>query len=231
MEEMKAEEPVFLQLLLSLHYHSQLNTPCSCGVQSRLRTVGCSDCLQAELLCPQCWLNKHRTTPTHWALIWNKKQAFFEKTDFCPVLANASVSLGHYGQRCPDADPAHSFTLVESNGIHTTCISFCRCPMHDGKRGAPEFHQLLRAGIFPGSVKEPKTGYTMSLLEYYRQERGQGKGSAYNFVLVLQRMADPFFADAVPVGTRCNAWSNAEANRITGHIHQLPRNHPLPPIS
>ncbi|KAJ7860695.1 hypothetical protein B0H14DRAFT_2350506, partial [Mycena olivaceomarginata] len=54
--------------------------------------------------------------------------------------------------------------------------------------------------IFPGSVKEPNTGYTVSLLGYYRQERSQGKGSAYNFMHVLQQMADPFFGDAVPVG-------------------------------
>ncbi|KAJ6548318.1 hypothetical protein B0H10DRAFT_1754025, partial [Mycena sp. CBHHK59/15] len=59
------------------------------------------------------------------------------------------------------------FTLVESNGIHATAISFCRCKRSNGERGDPEFQQLLRAGIFPGSVKEPKTGYTLNLLEFY----------------------------------------------------------------
>jgi hypothetical protein len=63
----------------------------------------------------------------------------------------------------------------------------------------PEFQQLLQAGIFPGSIKEPKMGYTLGLLEYYHQVRSRGKGSAYNFVHVLQRMADPFFAGSVPV--------------------------------
>ncbi|KAF7347018.1 CxC2 domain-containing protein [Mycena venus] len=152
----------------------------------------------AELLCPQCWLNKHRTMPTHWAFIWNTKEHFFEKYDFCRVLKNVTIGLGHHGQRCPEADLGRTFTLVESNGIHATVISFCRCKTADGQRGEPEFQQLLRAGIFPGSVKEPKTGYTLGLLEYYRQQRNQGKGSAYNFVQVLQRMADPFFAGAVP---------------------------------
>jgi hypothetical protein len=88
---------------------------------------------------------------------------------------------------------------VDANRINATALAFCRCKTADGKRREPEFQQLLQAGIFPGSVKDPKTGYTLGLLQYHRQQRSQGKGSAYNFVLVLQRMADPFFAGAVPV--------------------------------
>ncbi|KAJ7827409.1 hypothetical protein B0H13DRAFT_2119626 [Mycena leptocephala] len=176
LNELKAQEAVFLQTLLSTYHHSSLLTPCSCGLAQHVRNVGCRDCIQAELLCSQ----------------------FFEKRDFCRVLKNAVIGLGHYGQRCPKVDLGRTFTLVDCNGIHATAIAFCRCKGPDGQRGAPEFQQLLRAGIFPGSVKEPKTGYTLALLEYYRQLRSQGKGSAYNFVLVLQRMADPFFADSVP---------------------------------
>ncbi|KAJ7703948.1 hypothetical protein B0H17DRAFT_1126981 [Mycena rosella] len=197
MDELKAEEPVFLQILLSLHYHSQLLSACSCGQDSHLRKVACTECLQAELLCPRCWLDKHRTMPTHWALIWNTKDGFFEKHDFCRVMKNASVVLGHYGEQCPDGDMARMFTL-DSNRIHATAIKFCWCKTVDRQHGAPEFQQLLRMGIFPGSVKDLKTGYTLGLLEYYRQECNQGKGSAYNFVHVLQRMANPFFAGAVP---------------------------------
>ncbi|KAJ6608935.1 hypothetical protein B0H10DRAFT_2226427 [Mycena sp. CBHHK59/15] len=40
---------------------------------------------------------------------------------------------------------------------------------------APEFQQLLLAGIFPGSIKEPKTGYTLGLLDYYCQQRTKGR--------------------------------------------------------
>ncbi|KAJ7216991.1 hypothetical protein GGX14DRAFT_561505 [Mycena pura] len=198
MDELKAVEAVFLTTLLSLNHHSQLLTPCICGISSRVRKVGCSDCLQPQLLCRQCWLNKHRTMPTHWALVWNAGQKFFEKTDFSRVSTiPTSIALGHYGDRCLDAPRARAFTLVDSNGIHATAIAFCRCKTASKER-TPEFQQLLRAGIFPGSVKEPKTGYTLGLLEFYRQERNQGKGSAYNFVHVLRRMADPYFEDSVP---------------------------------
>ncbi|KAJ6617649.1 hypothetical protein B0H10DRAFT_2218377 [Mycena sp. CBHHK59/15] len=177
MNELKEQEEVFIQALLGLHHDTLLLTPCSCGINKHIWKVTCCDCLQAPLLCPQCWLNAHRMMPTHWG--------------------NTSVALGHYGQQCPDSAPGRSFTLVDGNGIHASAIAFCRCKGLDSKR-TPEFQQLVRAGIFPGSVKDPKTGYTLTLLDYYRQERSQGKGSAYNFVHVLQRMADPFFADSVP---------------------------------
>ncbi|KAJ7856109.1 hypothetical protein B0H14DRAFT_3644060 [Mycena olivaceomarginata] len=197
MDELKVQQAVFLDTMLSLHYSSQLHTPCSCSVDRHIRTVACTECLQAELLCPQCWLYKHRTMPTHWALIRDAKGKFFQKHYFCWVMKNASSALGHYGKRCPEADLAQTFTLVDTNGIHATAIKFCRCKTVDGERGAPAFQQLLRAGIFPGSVEDPKTGYTLGLLEYYRKEHNQGKGSTYNFVHVLQWMVDPFFAGAV----------------------------------
>ncbi|KAJ6616005.1 hypothetical protein B0H10DRAFT_2219885 [Mycena sp. CBHHK59/15] len=196
MNELKEQEPIFIQTMLSLYHHSLVLTPCACGQCAR--KVACHDCLQAEVLCPQCWLNKHRTMPTHWGLVWNAKDRFFEKYDFCQVMKNTVIGLGHQGERCPDADPGRSFTLVESNGIHATTIAFCRCKGSDGTRGAPEFQQLLQAGIFPGSIKDSKTGCTLGLLEYYREQWSQGKGSAYNFVRILQRMADPFFAGSVP---------------------------------
>ncbi|KAJ6614049.1 hypothetical protein B0H10DRAFT_2436175 [Mycena sp. CBHHK59/15] len=136
--------------------------------------------------------------PTHWVFVWNRDEGFFEKHDFCRVMKNAAIGLGHDGQQCPVADLGQSFTLVDTNGIHATSITFCRCASPTHMRGLREFEQLMAAGIFPGSVTSPKTGYTMGLLQYHRQQRSQGKGSTYNFVLVLQRMADPFFASAVP---------------------------------
>ncbi|KAJ7855353.1 hypothetical protein B0H13DRAFT_2357972 [Mycena leptocephala] len=219
MNELKAEEAVFIGILLSLHYSSQLHAPCACGIPLRVRKVACTDCHQAPQLCPRCWLNKHWTMPTHWAFVWNTKERFFEKTDFCRVMKNTSIGLGHYGEKCPEADLARSFTLVDSNGIHATALAFCRCKTADGKRGEPEYRQLLEAGIFPGSVKDPKTGYTLGLLQYHRQQQSQGKGSTYNFALVLQRMADPFFAAAVPVCEQSSGQNCEYANRFSGHIY------------
>ncbi|KAJ7771912.1 hypothetical protein B0H14DRAFT_3509043 [Mycena olivaceomarginata] len=153
MDELKAQQAVFLDTMLSLHYSSQLHTPCSCSVDRHVRTVACTECLQAELLCPQCWLHKHRTMPTHWALIWDAKGKFFQKHDFCRVMKNASIALGHYGERCPEADLARTFTLVDTNGIHATAIKFCRCKTVDGERGAPAFQQLCARVYSRGASK------------------------------------------------------------------------------
>ena len=65
---------------------------------------------------------------------WNPKERFFQKHDLCRVMKNASIGLGHYGLRCPEADLAHTFTLVDRNGIHATALSFCRCTTPDGRR-------------------------------------------------------------------------------------------------
>ncbi|KAJ7233709.1 hypothetical protein B0H12DRAFT_1239240 [Mycena haematopus] len=105
----------------------------------------------------------------------------------------------HHDARVLSACACGSMTGTgDSNGIHATSVSFCGCRAPDASVALPEFRQLLRAGIFPGSVKDPKTGYTLTLLESFRQHRNQDKGSLYDFVLVLQRLADPIFAGTVP---------------------------------
>ncbi|KAJ6527589.1 hypothetical protein DFH09DRAFT_1414180 [Mycena vulgaris] len=192
MEQFKAKQDDLLKILLSLHSSRQVNTPCSCP-EKGARTVACQDCVQAPVLCHQCWLNKHRTMPIHWALVWNATDGCFEKHDISRVMKNSAVSLGHHGEHCPRAELAHSFTLVDTNGIHATAIRFCGCTT-----AGEDYQQLLQARIFPGSIKDPKTGYTLGLPEHYHQARNQGKGSAYNFVRVLQRLADPHFKNAVP---------------------------------
>ncbi|KAK6977289.1 CxC2 domain-containing protein [Favolaschia claudopus] len=197
MAELKSQESAFLNCLLATHHNPDVLSPCACG-RALARKVKCDDCLHGVLLCPQCWVDAHRANPTHWALVWNTNERYFERYDFCRVLGSASVALGHNGRRCPAADAAKSFTLVDTNGIHATAISFCRCKTGDGQNPKPEFEQLLSAGIFPATVKQPKTGYTLNLLEYYRELRNQSKISAYSFILVLQRLADPWFSDAVP---------------------------------
>ncbi|KAJ7836709.1 hypothetical protein B0H13DRAFT_2368590 [Mycena leptocephala] len=184
MNELKAEEAAFIEILLSLHYSSQLHTACACGKPSRVRKVAAG------------WTNTGRCLRTGHSL--ERKGGVLREDRLLSRYEEPVIGLGHYGERCPDADLGRSFTLVDSNGIHATALAFCRCKTADGKRGQPEFQQLLQAGIFPGSIKDPKTGYTLGLLQYHRQQRSQGKGSAYNFALVLQRMADPFFAGAVP---------------------------------
>ncbi|KAJ6629404.1 hypothetical protein B0H10DRAFT_2388545 [Mycena sp. CBHHK59/15] len=172
MNELKEQEPIFIQTMLSLYHHSLVLTPCACG--QRARKVACHDCLQAEVLCPQCWLNKHRTMPTHWGLVWNAKDGFFEKYDFCRLYLGG----------------------IQWHSCYRHCILSVQGFGRDSWR--PGIPATPTGGHLPREYQGSKTGYTLGLLECYREQRSQGKGSAYNFVRVLQRMADPFFAGSVP---------------------------------
>ncbi|KAJ7053716.1 hypothetical protein C8F01DRAFT_1064577 [Mycena amicta] len=152
------------------------------------------DCLQPSVVCRQCFLRQHRRSPTHWAGVWNTEEHFFEKTDISRVADNSAVYLGHNGEYCPHARAIQNFTLVDTNGIHATLICFCGCP----GAGDLAWKQLLRAGIFPATVLSPHTGFTLRLLEQWREYRHQGHLSLYDFMHILQRLADPWTPMDVP---------------------------------
>ncbi|KAJ7840695.1 hypothetical protein B0H14DRAFT_3457899 [Mycena olivaceomarginata] len=210
MDELKAQQAVFLDTMLSLHYSSQLHTPCSCSVDRHVRTVACTECLQAELLCPQCWLHKHRTMPTHWALIWDAKGKFFQKHDFCRVMKKPSIALGHYGERWSRGGPG--------SDIHVGGHEWHSCHRHQVSAGQDcrRMSAALRlsskscARVYSrGASKIRKQAIHWGLLEYYREERNQGKGSAVQ----LRTSSAP---DGRPL----------LCGRGSGYIRQLSRHHP-----
>ncbi|KAF8197344.1 hypothetical protein K438DRAFT_2119961 [Mycena galopus ATCC 62051] len=94
MKELCQQEDAFLRVLLEIQHDPRVLLPCSCG-NKQPREVRCADCLQDAVVCRQCWLDKHRNMPTHWALVWNLQEKFFEKTDLCRVKPGAAVFLGH----------------------------------------------------------------------------------------------------------------------------------------
>ncbi|KAJ7194996.1 hypothetical protein GGX14DRAFT_555609 [Mycena pura] len=192
MEQFKTHESIILQLLLQNHHDSNVETPCKCG-SGELRLVRCLDCLQAPIVCRQCFLRGHRQTPTHWASVWNEKERFFEKTDISCVRSNSAIYLGHDGEFCPHALPRQDFTLVDTNGTHATVICFCGC---DG--ALLPWQQLLRAEIFPATITSPQTGFTIRVLEQWREYRHQGHLSIWDFVHILQRLADAWTPSRVP---------------------------------
>ncbi|VDC06701.1 unnamed protein product [Peniophora sp. CBMAI 1063] len=50
--------------------------------------------------------------------------------------------------------------LVHDNGVHGLGVNFCKCEGH-----LPEHEQLLMAGLFPASTKDPATAYDVGSLE------------------------------------------------------------------
>ncbi|KAJ7059722.1 hypothetical protein C8F01DRAFT_1059095 [Mycena amicta] len=178
--------------MLEGHHDAGLSTPCDCG-SGELRLVRCLDCLQAPICCRQCFLRQHRRTPTHWASVWSVEEKFFRKTDISCVTDTSGVYLGHDGAFCGHARGRQHFTLVDINGIHATIVAFCGCD-----DAAPAWKQLLRAGIFPATMDAPQTGFTLHVLHQWREYRHQGHLSLYDFVRILQRLADPWIPTSVP---------------------------------
>src|ERR1700761_7782891 len=193
MEQFLALEDEITELMLESYHDSRLLTPCSCG-SDEPRVVRCMDCLQAPIVCRQCFLRQHRQSPTHWAAVWSSTEKFFRKTDISRVRTNSAIYLGHDGDFCEHSAPRQHFTLVDTNGVHPTVIAFCGCsdaPAH--------WKQLLTAGIFPATIQSPQTGFTFRVLEQWREYRHQGHLSIWDFTHILQRLADPWIPTSVPV--------------------------------
>ncbi|KAF8197200.1 hypothetical protein K438DRAFT_730104 [Mycena galopus ATCC 62051] len=149
MEELKAEQPSFLQILMSLHHHAQLGAACACAGGLTTRTVAVATACKPSCCVLSAGLINtgrcQRTGP------WLECEGpIFREDRFMSCHEERGIRLGHYGERCPKANLARSFTLVDSNGIHATAISFCRCKRGDGSLTA-DYQQLLRAGIFPAA--------------------------------------------------------------------------------
>ncbi|KAJ7860564.1 hypothetical protein B0H14DRAFT_3622269 [Mycena olivaceomarginata] len=189
MNELRAEEPIFLKILLSLHHPHPAAYSMSLRVKSR--GFGRSRALNAckpNFCVPNAGSINTATCPHTGRSFGTKRSASsrsMTSVGLWPTPPSDSATMVNGVPRRTREGPSHWWIRT---GFTPPAL----------RSAGARLPQLLQAGIFPGSVKSPKTGYTLGLLQYHRQQRSQGKGSAYNFVLVLQRMADPFFAGAVP---------------------------------
>lgn len=169
---------------------------CLCGRAER--TMRCTDCFQSAASCNQCFVMSHKNTPFHWANIWNG--SFFKRKDISEL--EHTITLGHNGNRCPNVEYHESdslkFIIVDTNGIHSTHICFCKCI---GKATSEYYKldQLLEAGMVPASVKQPSLAFTFNVLKDFHLHTLESKKSAYDFVSALRRWTNNAFPMDVPV--------------------------------
>ncbi|KAF7975232.1 hypothetical protein HWV62_10194 [Athelia sp. TMB] len=193
MEEFLENFPRLLDHLLATEADERIGTPCRCAVDNPpARMVKCHDCFQSAPTCSNCFIASHALSPLHWAEKWNG--TFFERVDISEL--GHVISLGHSGERCPhrlDNNKAINFILTDRNGIHKTKILLCDC-IGAGDR----FDQLMRADIFPGSVAQPTSGFTLNLLKDYHLQTVESKKSAYDFISALRRRTNNAFPADVP---------------------------------
>lgn len=96
------------------------------------------------------------------------------------------VQLGHGpGQRCINPTRTESFTVVDSGGIHEIGLDFCGC-----ETAQTRVKQLLRARLFPATVRDPRTAATFGVLEQFHLLSLESKVSAYEFYHALKRRSD-----------------------------------------
>lgn len=113
---------------------------------------------------------------------WNG--AFFQKTTLKAL--GLRVQLGHVDLLCPLPKPAPaSFTILDTNGLHTVDVNFCHCDRVISKR-----QQLLRSGWWPATVHHPQTCVTERCLEQFLAITLTGKLSAYDYYKSLEHLTD-----------------------------------------
>ncbi|KAF9541334.1 hypothetical protein CPC08DRAFT_650609 [Agrocybe pediades] len=182
-----------MHYLLQREYHPSVEEPCPCGRGERL--VGCSECLGHDIVCKECFIAKHATMPTHWARVWQKAARFFTKCDISTLRPGGyAIPLGHNGERCPSSFNLEDDTgiiLVDHNGVHQTRVHYCTC------NGIPNrIKQLIAAGLFPATMRNPRTAFTLTVLQQFHIHHLESKESAFDFIGSLRRLTDDFFATA-----------------------------------
>ncbi|KIY62549.1 hypothetical protein CYLTODRAFT_458896 [Cylindrobasidium torrendii FP15055 ss-10] len=181
---------------------------CSSGDDAGYR---CMDCFHAGLKCRSCFLHTHERLPFHRFEIWNGD--CFER-GHGPTIG-LSVAVGHDdGSRCSIGKVARKFTILDTGGIFMYDIIFCNC-----EKGAPKRLQLLRAGLFPATARNPRTAATFRLIDEHEHLAAHGKISPYEHYSALERMCDAWRV-SIPK-SRLKSWTRII--RQSGFVTMLSR--------
>lgn len=185
--------PRLLDLLMDQKSDPSLLQPCQCRRDGQYRDTRCKDCLFSHTTCAQCFIERHKAEPTHWAEVWDER-GYFIKKDISEL--GQSIHLGHDGLDCPNpTNNDIAFIVVDTNGIHRTKVRFCSCSGHASDR----VHQLMRSSLFPSTTTQPTMAFTFNVLKSFHMHHLQSKQAAGDFVESLRRLTDNVFTTTVPV--------------------------------
>lgn len=182
---------------LLLHHcdnpHKDETCPCKRGL--RRVQCHCDGCFQYSTSCENCFVDRHRNNPFHWALVWEND--IWNKRDFSELLSDTCfIQLGHVEDQlaCSGAGAPIRFIVTHINGVHTTRIKFCGCTT------APSnIDQLVLSNLFPATTNDPKSAFTLALLKQFRIHNLQSKCGAFDYIRSIRRFSDNAFTAKVPV--------------------------------
>jgi hypothetical protein len=191
--------------------------------RSKKGFIRCLSCSGDHAWCSECAVKAHRYLPFHNLQLWNGK--FYEPTTL--LDQGYTLYLGHGGDRCPlssqisDPPPglpenlqdasedgedgwetAHEtksrvtkLVVVHSTGVYSHHVVWCQCPGAEKDRHL----QLLKAKLFPASIRRPQTAFTFDVLDDFLIDAMECKTSAMSFYQKLRRFTNNAFPDQIPV--------------------------------
>ena len=115
----------------------------------------------------------------------------WKNTHFVPVTLKQlglRIQLGHRPlEQCsnPRCMPNNDFTVLHINGFHSVNLNYCNCEI-----AKPRYVQLLRYGLWPGSVTFPETAATFSTLKFFHILNFESKTSHFKFYSTLVRLSN-----------------------------------------
>ncbi|KIM58617.1 hypothetical protein SCLCIDRAFT_127983, partial [Scleroderma citrinum Foug A] len=84
-------------------------------------------------------------------------------------------------------------TMVHTSGVQFCDVMYCSCD------GSPDSHlQLMKAGLFPATTKEPRTILTFQVLDDFIRDNVKCGTSSMNYYSKLQRNTSNAFPHLVP---------------------------------
>ena len=97
------------------------------------------------------------------------------------------------GQNDNNGNPV--VTIIDRSGVHEIGVRWCCCP------DAPEHDmQLMAAGLFLATFRNPKTAFTFWVLEEFHLDNLECKTTPSQFFSHLKRLTSDEFPNIVPVG-------------------------------
>ncbi len=86
-------------------------------------------------------------------------------------------------------------TIIDRSGVHEIGVRWCCCP------NAPKCDmQLMVAGLFLATFRNPKTAFTFRVLEEFHLDNLECKTTPSQFFSCLKRLTSDEFPNIVPVG-------------------------------
>jgi len=96
------------------------------------------------------------------------------------------------GRNDKDGNPV--VTVIDRSGIHKIGVRWCCC------LDAPERDmQLMAAGLFPATFRNPKTAFTFRVLEEFHLDNLECKTTPSQFFSRLRRLTSDEFPNTMPV--------------------------------